>query len=338
MGNTIPSISIIIPTYNRRDSLKESLLSLIYLHYPKNKYEVIVVDDGSCDGTEKMLAEMQNILPYSLLVNRLKEKRGPATAKNLGMKIAKGEIFVFTDDDCLFEKGWLCAILDPFRFNKVGIVGGPDRTPEVAPFFSKCTGYLFTSFIGTGGLRRGERFRFGRYYPKGCNMAILRKTIDKVGGFDEQLYPGEDIELGYRIEKEGYQIKYEPKAFVWHKRRDTLSVFLRKVFKIGYTRVILAHKHRGLLQIGHMIPFIALLIVFSLLILSLLFHDALKALIFILGGYLLALLVSGVKASFLISDVRALFIVPLLIPLHHSTHGIGFLIAGIKHLLGFKNI
>jgi hypothetical protein len=56
------------------------------------------------------------------------------------------------------------------------------------------------------------------------------------------------------------------------------------------------------------------------------------------SGYLLILLVSGIQALFRIKDIRALFIIPLLIPLHHSAHGIGFLIAGIKHLLGFKNI
>jgi len=338
MDNTIPRISIIIPTRDRKDSLKEALLSVTWLDYPKNKYEVIIIDDGSSDGTEEMLAKIQHILPYSIRYNRLKEKKGPSAARNLGMQMAKGEIFVFTDDDCLFEKGWLTLLLASFSSRKVGAVGGPDRTPQEASFFSECVGYLFTSFIGTAGLRGEDRFRVGRYYPKGCNMAVLREAIDKVGGFDELLGPGEEIELGYRIEKVSYQIKYARKAFVWHKRRGTLKAFLQKMFRIGYTRVVLARKHRGLLQIGHMIPFIGVLTVFSLLILSLIFPNALKVLLFMVSGYLLILLVSGVQALFRIKDIRALFIIPLLIPLHHSTHGIGFLIAGIKHLLGFKNI
>ena len=338
MNDNIPHISIIIPTRGRKVSLKEGLLSLTHLDYPGNGYEVIVIDDGSTDGTVEMLVKMQKSLPYPLQYGSLKEKNGISAARNLGMQIAKGQIFVFTDDDCLFEKRWLTSLLGPFSSNKVGAVGGLDKAPEEATFFSKCVGYLFTSFVGTGGLRAGNRFRVGRYYPKGCNMAVLKVAIDKVGGFDEYLAPGEEIDLGYRIERAGYQIKFVPGAFVWHKRKTTLKAFLQKIFKLGYTRVVLARKHRGLLQIGHMIPFIGVLTVFSLLILSLIFPEALKILIFMLSGYLLILLFSGVQALFRIRDIRALFIIPLLIILHHSTHGTGFLIAGIKHLLGYKNI
>ena len=331
MHNKTFTLSIIIPTRNRRDSLQEALFSLKHLDYRGDEYEVIVIDDGSSDGTEEMLAKIRDSLPYPLHYGRFEEKKGISAARNVGMQMAKGQIFVFTDDDCLFEKRWLTRLLRPFLSNKVGAVGGLDQAPEEATLFSKCVGYLFTSFIGTGGLRGGN-LRVGKYYPKGCNMAVLKEAIDKVGGFDEHLGPGEEIELGYRIEKTGYEIKFAPGAFVWHKREITLKGFLQKIFKIGYTRVVLAHKHRGLLQIGHMIPFIGILMVFFLLIMSLIFPNVLKLLILMLSGYLLILLVSGVQAVFRIKDIRALFVIPLLLLLHHSTHGIGFLIAGIKVL------
>ena len=338
MNDKTPQVSIIIPTRDRKDSLKECLSSLTFLDYPRNKYEVIVIDDGSTDGTEDMIIEIRNLLTYTFHYGRLKEKKGVSSARNLGMQIAKGQIFVFADDDCLFEKKWLTRLLKPFGSGRVGAVGGLDNAPRDATLLSKCIGHLFTSFIGTGGLRGGDMLRLGRYYPKGCNMAVLREAIEKVGGFDECLALGEDIELGYRIEKAGYKIRFVPGAFVWHKRKTNLKVFLQKMYKIGYTRVILARKHRSLLQIGHMIPFIGILIVFSLLILSLIFPYALKVLVLMAIVYLLILLLSGVQALFKLRDLRALFLIPLLIPLHHLTHGLGFLIAGIKHLLGFKNI
>ena len=338
MNNKTLQVSIIIPTRNRKDSLKECLLSLTHLDYPQNKYEVIVIDDGSTDGTEDMIIEIRDSLTYTFHYGRLKEKKGVSSARNLGMQITKGQIFVFADDDCLFEKGWLTNLLNGFNSPKVGAVGGLDRTPEDATIFSKCVDYLFTSFIGTGGLRRGEGLRVGRYYPKGCNMAVLREAVDCVGEFDEHLVPGEEIEFGYRIEKAGYKIRFVPGAFVWHKRRTSLRALLQKMFKIGYTRVVLARKHRGLLQIGHMIPLFGILTVFSLLILSLIFPYAFKVLIIILSIYLLTLLISGFQAFFRIKDIRVLFLIPLLLSLHHLTHGLGFLIAGIKHLLGFKNI
>ena len=326
------SVSIIISTQDRRDSLNETLSSLACLSYPKDKYEVIVIDDGSSDDTREMIAGMRHSLPYPLTYDRLIGKKGISAARNQGMRMAKGMILVFTDDDCLFEEEWLAKLVDPFRCSGVGAVGGLDQTPADASFFSKCVGFLFTSFIGTGGLRGGGRFRVGKYYPKGCNMAVHRDAISKVGGFDEHLGPGEEIELGYRIGRAGYQIKYVEMAYVWHKRRTTLKAFLQKIFGIGYTRVVLARKHKGLLQLGHMIPFLSGLTAFSLLILSLIFPNALRVLMFILGGYVLLLLVSGIQALFRIGDIRALLLIPFLILLHHATHGIGFLVAGIKHL------
>ncbi len=336
MNDNIFQVSIIIPTCDRKDSLREALLSLSFLDYPENKYEVIVVDDGSTDGTGDMIIKIRDSLSYSLSYGRLNDKTGISAARNLGMEMAKGHIFVFTDDDCLFEKRWLTRLLDPFVSNRVGAVGGLDKAPQDATLFSKCIGHLFTSFIGTGGLRGGDMLRVGRYYPKGCNMAVLREAIDKVGGFDEQLGPGEEIELGYRIGRAGYKIIFAPGAFVWHKRKVNLKAFLKKIYTIGYTRVILARKHKGLRQIGHMIPFIGILTVFSLFILSFVFPYAFKALISILSLYLLILLFSGVQALFRIRDVRVLFLIPLIIILHHSTHGIGFLMAVIKYLLGFE--
>lgn len=336
--NEPPQVSIIIPTRNRQHSLEETLLSADCLDYPRNKYEVVVIDDHSSDRTRAILAELKSSLSYPLRYDRLKEKKGISAARNLGMQMAKGRFFVFTDDDCLFQKYWLTSLLEPFRSTQVGAVGGLDYAPEDATLFSKCVGYLFSSFIGTGGLRGGNMFKLGKYYPKGCNMAVRKEAIGKAGLFDELLGPGEEIELGYRIEKAGYQIRFAPKAFVWHKRRITLKAFLKKMFKIGYTRVVLARRHRGLLQIGHMVPFIGVMMVFSLLTLSLISSTALKILLLITSGYLLILLASGFQAFFRIKDLRAWFIVPSLLFLHHSTHGIGFFVAVIKHFLGFKNI
>jgi len=142
MEKTLPKISILIPTRNRIDSLRETLLSLTDLDYPRNKYEVIVIDDNSSDGTEEILVNIQDILPYSIRCKRLKDKRGPSAARNLGMQMAEGKILVFTDDDCQFENRWLKEISAPFNNKNVGAVGGPDFAPERANFFSKCIGYL----------------------------------------------------------------------------------------------------------------------------------------------------------------------------------------------------
>jgi GT2 family glycosyltransferase len=332
----LPKVSIILATRNRQLSLQEALLSLSGLTYCRDRCEIIVIDDDSHDGTENVARAMSPVLPFVVRYYKLKERKGVAGARNVGMREADGDIFVFTDDDCLFPEDWLSLLVAPFDSPRIGVVGGPDVAPENSSFFSKCVDYLFTSFIGTGGLRRGNKLRAGRYYPKGCNLAILRRAILEVGGFDESLFPGEDIEMAYRIEKTGYLIAYAHQAFVWHRRKDNLRDYLKKMYGVGYTRVVLGRKHSGLNQIGHMIPFLGLLTIISLGALSFLSPMALRALIVFFGGYLLIALAAGVQSLFRIRDFRAVFVVPFLVVIHHAAHGVGYLVAGSHWLLGFK--
>ena len=334
MPDTRPNVSIIIATYNRRPFLREALFSLSRLDFPKDRYEIVVVDDGSTDGTEALLAAIGSSFPLPLRYIRREDHKGPSAARNAGIRVAEGDFLVFTDDDCLFEREWMTKLLAPLDSPAVGMVGGPDRSPEGSPFFETCEDYLMTSFVGTGGLRRGNKLRLGVYYPKSCNMAIRRDVIAHVGVFDENLLPGEDIELSYRVKKAGYVIKFAPDAFVWHKRKHNLTVLLRKIYRIGYGRVVLARKHRGLLDIAHMIPFLWVLALLLLGALSFFSSDALRALTFALVGYVVIVITGGVQAFYRMKDVRALLIVPFLIALQHTAHGLGFLVGAIDWATG----
>jgi GT2 family glycosyltransferase len=167
-------------------------------------------------------------------------------------------------------------------------------------------------------------------------MAVLRRAIHEVGGFDESLVPGEDIEMAYRIEKAGYLIAFADKAFVWHRRKDNVRDYLKKMYGIGYTRVVLGRKHAGLNQIGHMIPFFGLLTIMSLGALSFISQGALKVLTVLLVCYLLIALAAGVQSLFRIRDLRAVLVIPFLVAIHHAAHGVGYLVAGFHWLFGFK--
>lgn len=325
-------VSVIVPSRNRRNCLEQCLLSLAGLTYPRDAYEVIVVDDGGADGLADLVARLGTSLPYAVRCERLATPSGISAARNRGMEVAAGRVFVFTDDDCLFEPRWLDGLLDPMAREGLGVVGGPDYAPSDAGFLCRCVGYMFTSFVGTGGLR-GGRARVGAYYPKGCNVAVRRECIEEVGGFVESLAPGEEIELAYRIEKAGYKVGYAPSAFVWHNRQLSLGGYVRKMFAIGYTRVVLAHMHRGLLQVGHMIPFLCVLALLILGPLSLVSHAARFALAVLLAAYAALLAFSAVQAAVKMGDARCLLVMPLLGVLHHSVHGIGFLVGAVRHLL-----
>ena len=101
-----PMVSVVIPTYNRKDMLKECLESLFNQTYPKERYEIIVVNDGSTDGTEEVLNEYAKKAPCAFKWFT-QQNKGPCVARNLGVKNARGEIICFIDDDCVAEKKWI---------------------------------------------------------------------------------------------------------------------------------------------------------------------------------------------------------------------------------------
>lgn len=252
-----PSVSVIICTYNRAPLLKRALFSLTQQTLLPRQFEVIVVDDGSRDGTQDTIRGIKGRLPYSLSCHA-QEKKGISAAKNLGIREAGGDVLVFTDDDCIFEKDWLSRLIGHLDSPDVGAVGGPDRSPSDASFFARCVDYTVTSFAGTGGVRRKEGVRLAKYYPRGCNIAFPQAVIEKAGGYDETLAAGEEIELDYRVKQAGYLLKYAPDAPVWHKRRSSLLGFLRQMYCRGYTRVELARRHLALLEPSYLLPPLAI--------------------------------------------------------------------------------
>lgn len=318
------TVSIIIPTRDRKDSLKEVLDSIGQFNYPKEQFEVIVVDDGSADGTGELVRKLQTQSPFKVQYYR-QERKGLSAAKNLGIRNAAGSLLVFTDDDCIVEKDWLNKLLKAFDSPEMGVVGGPDRIPLTSSFLAKCIDFSVTSFVGTGGVREGKTLRLATYYPRGCNTAVRKSAIEAVRGFDEDLKTGEDIELIFRIKQAGYSIQYAADAFVWHKRRDSIRTFLRQIYSRGYWRMELGRRHRELLEFSYLFPS-AMVVGFTVLLgLSFLFPPMVKGLVLLTGLYLLILVSGGIQGALKIGDLRAVIVIPLLLILQHITYGLGFL-------------
>jgi len=333
MPRESPEVSIIIPTHNRSQSLLQTLKSIGQLEYPQDELEVIVVDDGSADDTPDVLGKFSQRAPFPFRYVK-QTNGGVSSARNIGIKMARGEVLVFTDDDCIVSSHWLKNLTGYLNSKDIGIVGGPENIPETGSLLSRCAGYIVNSFIGAAGLFKGEGVRLGRFYPKGCNMALPKRVLFQVGLFDEKLMPGEDVELAYRIRKAGYKIKYAPYAPVVHQRKISFKTFLSKIFRVGYFRAILGLKNAGFLQVVHMVP-VACLITFLVLAAGWLFLSW-HPLVFILpvAAYILTIMVSGVHAALRLKDVRALFFIPFLLPLHHLCHALGFLTGIIRYMFG----
>lgn len=192
-------ISVVIPTYNRQGLLRNCLNCLFQQTYSVSDFEILVSDDGSTGETRKMIEHLTRVHPNLRYLT--KKQSGPAAARNLGIKIAKGEIIAFTDDDCLPAKDWLKGIDRAFRkYPKAqGIEGKTIPDHPTSDLFT----YQLTNDAG------------GKYWT--CNMAYKKQALLNVDGFDKKFrFPhNEDIDLAYRILKMG-KIIFAPEVLVIH--------------------------------------------------------------------------------------------------------------------------
>jgi glycosyltransferase involved in cell wall biosynthesis len=323
-GVEYPLVSIVVPTHDRKIHLRAALESLARLDYPKDCYEVIVVDDGSTDGSDQVVRDAMGANAMQISYCR-QQHTGVTAARNRALQAARGSFVALTDDDCTFPSSWLQLLLEQMDSASVGAVGGPDLAPVDASLFVRCVDYSVTSFAGTGGVRRKEKRAVGSYYPRGCNIMVSKAALDRIGRFDPTLTAGEEIELGYRLKQAGYVLKYAPEAFVWHHRRDSWKAFTRQMFARGMTRVELIRRHSGLFEWSYLIPALLVLCILtgSLLTLS----GAIPPIVFFpcAAFYLLALLTGGLHGAIKIRKLRALFLISAVLFLQHSLYGLGFL-------------
>ena len=321
----LPTVSIIIPTYNRKSVLIEALLSLNKVDYPNKLFEVIVINDGSSDGTEDAIKSIRKKINYNFKYFD-GGRRGISHAKNIAIKKSVGEIIVSTDDDCLFEKTWLKKIIKPFVKSYIGAVGGPDKAIKNENILAKSIDFTFSSFIGSGGIHgRFLKAKLGKCYPPGCNMAFRREIVKKIGFFDETLAPGEDTDYNHRIEKAGYKIDYVPTAFVWHRPRNSIKRFIPYIFKRGKARVEIIRRYPEYSELIYYLPALVVSVGVLLIFLSFLSAIFFKILIGFVLIYIFLVITAGISAYQTYKNPVYFILVPPLIFLQHLFHGLGFI-------------
>lgn len=198
--NVVPSVTVVVPTFNRRDLLADTLGALMEQDMPREEYEVVVVDNASSDGTVSLLREVGMNSAVAFTGIRSKRNRGPAVSRNVGVLNARGKIVAFTDSDCVPTRRWLSSIVMAFS-EGVGAVQGrtvahPDQSQP-----------LFNHFI--------ETLDFDGSYST-SNVAYVREAVVGVGGFDPGCSYWEDVDLGWRVHRSGWRSVFSPEAEVHH--------------------------------------------------------------------------------------------------------------------------
>jgi len=236
-----PFFSIVIPTYNRPEQLAICLRACSRLDYPRDRFEVIVVDDGGTMPVDEVVNQFHALLTLKLL---RQDNAGPATARNRGATEATGEFLAFIDDDCAPAFNWLQALAAQFVASPDCAVGGQTRNALTHNLYSTASqlliSYLFSYYNVVP--------HAARFFPS-SNLAFPAKRFRAIGGFDVT-YPraaGEDRELCDRWLHLGYRMVYATQAVVYHAHDLTFLTFLRQHFHYGRGALCF---HQGLARRG----------------------------------------------------------------------------------------
>ena len=209
-----PEISVIIPTYDRCAVLASCLAALEEQSLAKERFEVIVIDDGSTDGTQRLC---EGLSPSFRLVYLRQSNAGAGAARRSGCEAARGKYLLFFNDDTLGAPDLLaehlraqqeygqqkCAVLGDFRY--------PVHARKRAlTYFLATRPFLFPQVNMKPGIYHGSAYFIA------SNLSVRRQAVLEVGSFDPCFRVAEDTELGVRLEQKGYRIRYHPKAFAWH--------------------------------------------------------------------------------------------------------------------------
>jgi GT2 family glycosyltransferase len=225
MKESPPVFSIIIPTYDRPAQLAACLQALARLDYHRDRFEVLVVDDGSQTPPETVVTSFRDRLDVTLLAQ---PHAGPAAARNCGAARAKGRFLAFTDDDCMPAPGWLQSLAARFASTPDQIIGGRTLNALSDNLYSTTSQTIIEVVYAYYNTDPNQASFFASN-----NLAVPADRFRAIGGFDETFMTSEDRELCDRWLHHSYRMTYAPEAVVYHAHALTLRTFWRQHFRYG---------------------------------------------------------------------------------------------------------
>ena len=233
-GGRLLRVSVVVPTYNRCDKLRQCILGLQRLQLEGLDVDVRIQDDGSTDGTEALVREL--LASYDGPVRfhyQRQENQGPAVARNAGIMASDASFVAFIDDDCIPEPQWLRELVGGFTAALVAGVGGKCRP---APAHTHVARYF--NYRGANEYPSERRpFEF----PLGGNSAYRRDVLLQFGGYNALFREAaaEDIDLAWRIKQAGgYRFTYQPNAVVLDHNVETVAQLVGRALDRGREKAV----------------------------------------------------------------------------------------------------
>jgi glycosyltransferase involved in cell wall biosynthesis len=220
-----PFFSIIVPTYNRPERLANCLESLSRLDYPREQFEVIVIDDGSDMPLQPVVAPFLDQLNVTLLKQL---HAGPAGARNTGAERAKGEFLTFTDDDCTPAPDWLQKLAEHFTEVPVRAIGGRILNALSKNLYSTTSQII----VDVAYAHYNANPNPTRFFASN-NLTVPAGPFHAIGGFDTTFKTAEDRDICDRWQHHGFQMTYAPEVLIYHSHDLNLRTFWRQHYHYG---------------------------------------------------------------------------------------------------------
>lgn len=317
-----PFVSALLVTRNEKDYIKMSLMSLINQTYPKDKYEIIIIDGGSTDGTLDVIRELQESYDKDGFGIKVvpNPKKILAAGWNIGIQAARGEYVVRIDAHATAEPDFVEKSVETILRVDAVCVGGK-LTSKSLNGEDNVISYVLSSPFGVG----NSSFRVSdtEGYSDTAVYGLYKKDIfDRAGYFDEKMVRNQDIEMHSRIKKEGGKFYFNPTIKSIYYTRNTVKKMLKQAYGNGQWNMVLLKRGSGALSIRHLVPFAFVLSLFGALLLGFL-----HPIFWILGAFLI-LLHLGLGVYFATKKTKKVIQIlsmPFLFISLHIAYGVGYI-------------
>lgn len=245
----LPFVSIVVPLLNEEPYIERLVRSLLGQDYPRDRYEILMADGGSTDGTLGILRRIDTECRVRLLEN---PGRTAPAALNVLVAAARGDVITRVDGHSYVAPDYLSRIVAVMQETGESVVGGPARMEADTPFRRALVEALYSRWgVGAVPYRTLRTRAFVESLQTG---SFRREVLDRVGPFDEGLAVVEDLDMNTRIRTAGYRLLLDPSIRFWYFPRPSLRALGRQIFTVGRVKAWILRKHPSIFKLKYAVP------------------------------------------------------------------------------------
>lgn len=314
-------VSVIVPCRNELKYIEKFIYSVLSQEFPADKFEVIIADGMSDDGTRDILNKLAGLNKQIKVIDN-PELTTPY-ALNHAIRAASGDIILRMDVHTEYSNDYMQKCLDVLHETQANNVGGPARTNAIG-YLQKAIQLAYHSPFAVGGARF-HNINYEGYVDTVTYGCWKKETLEMIGLFDEELVRNQDDELNLRIVRNGGKIWQSPCIKSWYYPRSTITALFKQYMQYGYWKVKVIRKHKIPASLRHIIPggFVGCLIIFS--VLAPINVAVMWLLLGLMGLYFFASVLAALVTCCKPSLYKFLPVMPVVFAAYHIGYGYGFL-------------